>query len=223
MSTVIIQTRMSSSRLPGKVLKAINGKPVLLLVIEQCLLAKGVEQVIVATSSDCSDDPIESYCSDLGIICFRGDLFNVYERFKQCVRHYDLEHFVRICSDSPFIDPDLLKFAINLFHKHRPDLVTNVFPRSFPKGQSVEVIKSTTFLRKAYQSHESFSPEHITRGFYGTDDSFSIINFRSKHSCSDDSWAIDTQEDMLRLASRTSANSKPPKFQIAGFEHYGRI
>ena len=101
----IIQARMSSKRLPGKVLEQIQGKSVLQYLLERIGRCLGLQYTIVATSTDNSDDPIEEFCDDFGIECFRGSLENVAERFRDAAKKYKLDAFVRVCSDSPLLDP----------------------------------------------------------------------------------------------------------------------
>jgi spore coat polysaccharide biosynthesis protein SpsF len=201
MTVVIIQARMSSRRLPGKVLQYINGTPILGHVAARCAGVVGPNQLVIATSYEKEDNPIAEFAQSHGFSCYRGPLENVYSRFAGLLSERKENHFIRVCADSPFLDPGLLETAIAQSRKYDVDLVTNVFPRSFPKGQSVEMIRTSVFLSPAFRALPGFSEEHVTQGFYLHSDKFSILNF----SCSLDqkdnleTWAVDTPEDLVTI------------------------
>ena len=111
-------------------------------LIERVKRSKYKNRIIVATSSNNSDNSIEKFCKNEKINCFRGNLTNVTKRYSNLIQDYNLKSFVRICADSPLIDPKIIDKAIELFkNKDDYDLVTNKFPRSYPIGQTVEVLK----------------------------------------------------------------------------------
>jgi spore coat polysaccharide biosynthesis protein SpsF (cytidylyltransferase family) len=195
----VIQARMSSSRLPGKVMMPLGGVPILERVITRVAMAKGVKRVIVATSSSEEDRVIYDYCLRNGIECYQGPLDNVAERFASILIESGQNAVIRICGDSPFIDPVLIASAINHYRLGSYDLVTNVFPRTFPKGQSVEIINADTFLR--IFKEKSFSKEdleHVTRHFYLNRNDYSIYNFTNPNTAknfSDIQLSVDKLED----------------------------
>ncbi len=137
---VIIQARMSSQRLPDKVLTMVNGKPLLQYLLERLTHCSSIDQIVVATSEDKSDDPIAVFCHEYGALCFRGPLQNVAKRFYMALEKYNLDAFVRVCCDSPMLDQKLIDQGVKLFNGEY-DLVTNTLRRSYPVGQSVEVIR----------------------------------------------------------------------------------
>ena len=143
----IIQSRMSSTRLPGKMLMDINGRPLLGRVIDRVKASKVVTKLIVATSISREDDEIEQFCLNEKIKYYRGDLNNVYKRFKEIVTLEKADSFIRINGDSPLIDPEIIDLAVNNYNNEDCDLLTNIFPRTFPRGQSVEVISSQPFTQ----------------------------------------------------------------------------
>ncbi len=150
MSTgIIVQARMGSQRLPGKVLYSVAGKPMLQYLLERLEHCRGVDKVVVATSSDQSDDPVFKFCRQYGATCYRGSLLNVAARFKELLDIYQFDTFVRISGDSPFLDPKLIELGLEIFCRDNFDLVTNVMPRSYPKGQSVEIVRGAA-LKAAY-------------------------------------------------------------------------
>ena len=142
----IIQARYSSKRLPGKVLKKILGTAVLKRVVNQVKKSKEINKIIIATSKHKTDKKIINFCDKNKIYCMAGPLNNVFKRFYSIIVHEHCKSFVRIAADSPLIDPSLIDRAVTLFNKNRYDIVTNVFPRTFPKGFSVEVVNSKLIL-----------------------------------------------------------------------------
>ena len=142
----IIQARYSSKRLPGKVLKKILGTTVLQRVVNQVKKSKKINKIIIATSKHKTDKKIINFCKKNKIHCISGPLNNVFKRFYSIIVREHYKSFVRISADSPLIDPSLIDKAVTLFKKNRYDIVTNVFPRTFPKGFSVEVVNSKLIL-----------------------------------------------------------------------------
>ena len=206
----IIQARMSSSRLPNKVLKSINGKPVIEYLIDQIYNKNRGMPIIIATSKDDSDREIRNYCMQHKIDFHAGDLFNVASRFYEIIQQYDLDFFVRVCADSPLLDGDLIKNALTHISE-KVDMITNIMPRTFPKGQSVEVVKCDMFNSnyKKFQSKEDY--EHVTRYFYHNKKSFNIINIKNNEDFSSINLAIDTKHDFERI-SRIIANFEKNHF-----------
>ena len=138
----IVQARMSSMRLPGKSLRPLCGKPMLQYVLESLAQVDELAETIVATSSDPSDDPIAEFCDQFGSVCFRGSLDHVAERFLQTANARGLSAFVRVSGDSPLLDPRFVARAVDLFVESNADVVTNVFPRTYPPGMSVELVRT---------------------------------------------------------------------------------
>lgn len=203
---------MSSTRLPGKVLKLINGQPILGHVAERCARAVGRNHVVITTSEETGDTPVAEFAKSHGFSCHRGSLDNVYARFVGAVSACGIEHFVRVCADSPFLDPGLVETAITQFHRYDVDLVTNVFPRSYPKGQSVEMIRASAFLDPAFRALAGFSTEHVTQGFYRHADQFNILNFSCPAGQGQalETWAIDTPEDFTAVSDWAASHPAGP-------------
>ena len=149
MSTVaIIQSRMTSERYPGKILAPFFGKPVLAHVVDRIRLSKTNPKIILATSEKKSDDPLVYYAKYLGIEVVRGSLSDVISRFVLTLNKFKCESFFRVCGDSPLLIPSLFDKAVTIYDGSNYDLVTNVFPRTFPMGMSVELIKLIFFLKQ---------------------------------------------------------------------------
>ena len=205
----IIQARMSSKRLPGKVLREVSGNPLLQYLWERLKRCKELDFLIVATSIENSDDPIAQFCNDQNIQYYRGDLKNVASRFSEIAKIYDLDAFVRVSGDSPLLDTSLVEKAIQIFNSTSSDLVTNVMPRTFPSGQSVEVLRVKTF-QLAYQKmkHEE-DLEHVTRYIYRNPEKFKIENFASKKDFGECHLSVDTALDVEKFILFTSQMERP--------------
>lgn len=181
----IIQARMSASRLPGKVLLDIGGKPMLQWVVERTRQAKTIGQVVVATTTDLSDEPVEGFCRAEGIAFTRGSVNDVLDRYYQAANEYNADVVVRITADCPFIDPGLLDQTVGVLfispngnHKsdHNPlttaywDFVANRLPkpwwRSYPIGLDAEVFTRSALERAWQQAKELHQREHVTPYFY---------------------------------------------------------
>ena len=207
----IIQARMSSQRFPGKVLYNVNGKPLLGFMIERVKLSKFLKNknIIIGTSVAIADVNIENFSQNIKVISYRGDLDNVAKRFKDIIEENNIDSFVRLSGDSPLIDPKIIDRAIEIFVEGDYDLVTNVFPRSFPKGQSVEVIRSSAFLRAYSQMKSADYCEHITKHFYGNNSGYKIHNFESGVKNAVVQLSVDTKEDMELFEKMVAKMDKP--------------
>lgn len=200
---IIVVARMTSSRLPGKALLSLAGIPVLEHVLTRVAMSEEADCLVVATSSESTDDPIADWCDHRGVRCFRGSHSNVAQRVFQAGNAARASGLVRVSADSPFIDPSLIDHAIRLFRDQEVDLVTNVFPRTFPKGESVEVIAVDALERSLLGGLTPEQQEHVTKVFYDQPDKFRIAKFatddvaatRGDHSSVQ--LSIDSEEDWV--------------------------
>ena len=191
---VIIQARFSSARLPGKVLRPLAGRPMLMLVLDRLKLAKRAGEIIVATSTAADDDSIARFCADIGVQCFRGPLDDVAERLARAAERAGAEAFVRVNGDSPLMSPAIVDAMIELYETQDVDLATNVQTRSFPRGQSAEVIRVAA-LRRAQKMMQAGEAEHVTPAFYRCVSDFRIVNLASGHDWGTIRMSVDTPED----------------------------
>lgn len=210
-----IQARMSSRRFPGKVLAPFQGRPLIRHVVERVARALPAQDVIVATSTHPSDDPLACYLQDKGIICFRGPLDDVVARFQACLQAHPCDRFFRISADSPLIDPALVGRLMEEAAGDE-DLVTNVFPRTFPPGQSLELIRSATFSRLEAEELSPEQREHVTLVFYDHPERYTIRNVRAPGP-SGEAAVVDTVEDLQRLEAR-QGQKEPGRSAAAGFD-----
>jgi spore coat polysaccharide biosynthesis protein SpsF len=169
----IIQGRMSSSRLPGKILLDIAGKPMLQRVFERTQRSRTLDTVIFATTTDPTDDPVAAFCASRGIPHTRGDLHDVLDRYYQAAKPHQPDVVVRITADCPLIDPDVIDQTVALITSHLPlstDFSCNRLPppfrRTLPIGLDVEACTFAA-LEKAWQeSKETFHREHVMPYLY---------------------------------------------------------
>jgi spore coat polysaccharide biosynthesis protein SpsF len=201
----IIQARLSSARLPGKMLMDLCGQPMLGRVYERVRSARLLQRVVVATSSDSSDDAIAGFCAQQGIPCHRGPLDDVAQRFRLVARAEKVDAVVRISGDSPLMDPAVIDLAIGYFRHAECDLATNVLVRTFPKGQSVEVVRAATLERIGEQIVAPDHKEHVTKVFYDNPRAFRIVGFTSGSDAGAVNFSVDTREDFERARRLISA------------------
>lgn len=198
----IIQARSSSNRLKNKILLKVKNKPLIWHVVNSVQKSKNVKKIIVATSKDKSDDYLVKYMKKNRMNYYRGSLNNVAERLCTVAEKNKSKFFLRISGDSPLLDKRIIDQSIKLFKKlkfNEFDLITNIFPRTFPPGQSVEIIK-TSSLRKILKSKLSIlNQEHVTRYFYKKSKDFKIKNFVSSFTFEKKKYSIDTIQDFENL------------------------
>jgi len=206
---VIVQARMSSQRLPGKVLQPVAGKPMLQYLLERLERCQGVAEVVVATSTDQSDTPVAEFCRRYGVACQRGPLLDVAGRFKEVLDVYQFDGFVRISGDSPLLDCRLIERGLEIFRQDSFDLVTNVLTRTFPKGESFEIVRGSTF-KAAYASIQTAEElEHVTKHFYQNQSHFNIFNITSPQFYGDIQLAVDSSQDLALITAIVGAMSRP--------------
>jgi spore coat polysaccharide biosynthesis protein SpsF (cytidylyltransferase family) len=189
---------MSSTRFPGKVMASFRGRPIIDHVIERVSSVVPPDQVVLATSAEVSDDLLVEHVRTVQV--FRGALHDVFSRFQACLRRHPCRGFVRVCADSPLLDPEVLRRVIGHPLAAEADVVTNVFPRTFPRGHSVELIKASTFEAVDPSTLPESQREHPTKLFYENPARYAIVNIESGDaSRARENFCIDTPEDLGRL------------------------
>jgi spore coat polysaccharide biosynthesis protein SpsF len=205
---LVVQARMSSSRLPGKVLKPMAGRPMLGWLLERMRQVGSVGKVIIATSRGVDDDQVAAYAESMDVLCFRGSLDDVLSRFQGVAEKYQLDAMVRVSADSPFLDPVIVREAVGLFNRNDVDLVTNVFPRSFPKGQSVEIVTRSA-IERAAEIATLADREHVTSHFYTYPERYRILNFAAPRPLAGVQMAVDTKDDFILAEKMFLSMDKP--------------
>jgi spore coat polysaccharide biosynthesis protein SpsF (cytidylyltransferase family) len=206
----IIQARSSSVRCPGKMLRPLHGRPMIDWVMDaarRAAAAGALNAVAVATSDDASDDALAAHVAALGVPVHRGPLDDVARRMLEAAIVLKCDAFVRINGDSPLLDSGLIKRAVELYRNNGHDLVTNVAVRSFPKGQSVEVISRAAMQKAVAQMASADEREHVTQYFYRNSDRFRIKSFRADEPMPHLQMSVDTSEDFARCEAVIAACS----------------
>lgn len=200
---------MSSYRFPGKMLAPFAGRPLVEAVLGRLASVVGRERIVLATSTDLTDAPLAGYAQALGYHVFRGELANVFARFQACARAFPAEWVVRICGDSPVLDARLIPMLLAQ-RTADVDVVTNVAVRSYPPGQSVEILNVRTLagIDAAALSHDE--QEHPTQVFYRNPQKFRVRNVAG----SDPQWprlsfVVDTLDDLRRLEALAKSGEYP--------------
>ncbi len=191
----LVQCRLTSARLPRKALMKIGGKTIIQRTIDRLQRSSQLSSILITTSDSSSDDDLEFHAAKLGIEVFRGDLQNVCKRLVNAANFKNAENFVRISADSPFIDWRIVDKAIDLHKSSETDLVTNIFPRTYPKGQSVEIIRTDTLNKIIREKLCPEAREHVTTHFYDNFKSFRIISFTSGQNRAESVQCVDNKID----------------------------
>lgn len=201
----IIQARMSSSRFPGKVLADLAGWPMIVFMVQRVRRAQRVDHVLVATSTDPSDDALASVLAAHGVACFRGDLNDVLDRFTQAARGAGAEHVVRLTGDCPLMDADLIDRALSELAQGDADYVSNVMPPTYPDGLDVECFTMAALETAWREARLPSEREHVTpfirsggaglrpRSWTGVAD-FSALR-----------WTVDHPDDLQHVAALVAA------------------
>ena len=198
---------MSSQRLPGKMLAPLAGRPAIEWVLERLAHAQGVEKIVVATSVASSDDPVEEYCRRRDLAVHRGSLEDVAERLLGAAEAAGLDAFARVNGDSPLLDQRLVDRGVELMRASEADLVTNVRPRTFPPGESVEVVRTDALAAVVGTDRTQEEREHVTGPLYEGD--FRVLRFEAPDPRTDVSYTLDTPEDHARLDAILRAMERP--------------
>ena len=205
----LVQARMSSARLPGKVLLPLAGRPALAWLVERLEHAEGLDAIAIATSTEASDDPVAAWCAASGVPCHRGPLDDVARRMLDAARAERLDAFVRVNGDSPLLDQRLVGRGVALMRDSGADLVTNVAERTFPHGQSVEVVRTDTFARLVAGDLDADEREHVTLALYRRAAGLAIVSFTSGESAGDRRQVLDTPADAARLEALFAGLERP--------------
>lgn len=206
----VVQARMSSSRLPGKVLAPVAGRPLLALLLERLARCEELDAVVVATSGEASDDVLAAWCRETGVNVHRGPLDDVVARMLGASAAQGLDGIVRICADSPLIDPALVDRAVALLRAGDHDLVSNVVPpRTYPPGQSVEAIRADALAAAGALMDAPGDREHVTPALYRHPGRFRIAALRADPPCDGLRMVVDTPDDLAALRDLVARMERP--------------
>lgn len=211
----IVQARTSSKRLKGKVLKKIKKLTLLDYVYENLKKSKIFYKIIIATSKNKTDNKIVSWCKKRKVEFFRGNLDNVSSRFYSILKKGKFDYFLRVCADSPLLDLRILKKNLKEVYKY--EILTNCLKKTYPQGQSIELISKKTYLKK-YKYFKKKHHEHVTNFFYENPKMFKIKNLKLKQNLNNVKLSIDTNQDFINIKKIIdSLNKKPYKYGFKKF------
>lgn len=192
----IIQARMGSTRLPGKVLRDIGGKTMLARVVRRAQRASLLDKVVVATTVQPADEAIVAECEDLQVPYFRGSEEDVLDRYYQTLQTYPAEIVVRITSDCPLIEPDVVDQVVRAFLNEQPDYASNTLEHTYPRGLDVEVASTEALSRAWREADVDYQRVHVTPYLYQNPKLFRLLSITADSSYSNYRWTVDTPEDM---------------------------
>ena len=197
MILAILQARMSSSRLPGKVLKPVLGEPMILRQIERIRQSRRIGRLVMATSTDPSDDVLVEVCEKQGVECARGCLEDVLDRFYQVARKTAPEHVVRLTGDCPLLDPDVMNDVIAFHLAGQFDYTSNALDElTFPNGLDVEALRFRCLEQAWREARLPSEREHVTPYLYNHRDLFRMGDYRGERDLSHMRWTVDEPEDL---------------------------
>lgn len=192
----IIQARMTSTRLPGKVLMQVMNKPLLAYQLERVKSSKFIDEIVVATTLNDTDIPIVELCEQLSISCYRGSELDVLSRYYEAAIEYKADIIVRLTSDCPLIDPEIIDQVINYYLNNNYDYVSNTQVRSFPRGMDTEVFSLENLELAFSNGNKDYEREHVTPYFYLNKELFSIGQVIHEADNSNFRLTVDTREDL---------------------------
>lgn len=193
----VVQARMGSTRLPGKILKKVNGKTLLDYQMERVEQSKLIDKIVIATTVKESDQPIVDFCLKRNIDYYRGSEDDVLSRYYEAAHEFKADIIVRLTSDCPIIDPEVIDKVIQFYleNQSKLDYVSNTIDRTYPRGLDTEVF-SLEALNKAYnKATHPRDREHVTAYFYTNPEKFRIGSFNEGPNYSEYRWTVDTEED----------------------------
>ena len=219
MILAIIQARMGSSRLPGKVLLDLAGRPVLWHAVSRVQKARLVDQVLVATTDQPADEPIRQFCTEQAVQCFGGSEQDVLDRFVQAARFAgatESDAIVRITADCPLIDPNVIDLVVAAYQQTGADYVSNVQPPTFPDGLDVEVFRFSALLRAWREAKLVSEREHVTPYLRNHLEKFSSHNVTHNTDLSALRWTLDEPADYALLQQIVAELDRTqPEFHLA--------
>ena len=196
---VIIQARMGSSRLPGKVLLPLGGKPAIQHVIERAKLISGISQVIIATSTSPIDDPLVQFCDSIDVTAFRGSENDVLDRYYKAAALYKADGIMRLTGDCPLIDPVESGKVIEKFCETGVDYVSNTNPPMLPDGLDTEIFSIAALNKARNNAKNKPEREHVTLYIYSNPSKFKIGSVLYQEDLSRYRFTLDEADDYAFL------------------------
>ncbi len=214
----VVQARMGSSRLPGKVLADLAGEPLLRFMLRR-LGPLGLDNVVVATTVASRDDAVAELGESAGCHVVRGPEADVLERFGLVLDAFPAQTLVRLTADCPLSDPHLIGAIVSHHEETAADYTSNTLIRDFPIGLDVEVVRSTALRVARAEATEPSEREHVTPFIYRRPERFRLAAFRGERSLGHKSWTVDTPEDLKRVRLIVERIENP----LAGWEQIEKL
>ncbi|HHT49392.1 MAG TPA: NTP transferase domain-containing protein [Firmicutes bacterium] len=207
-TAIIVQARMGSTRLPGKIMKKVLDKPLLEYQLERLLRVKQADQVIIATTDHGEEQPIVDLCQRLGVPFFRGSEEDVLARYYGAATQYHADVVVRITSDCPLIDPAVVDEVIGFYLKHKAeyDFISNTFSkRTYPRGMDTEVFSYQALMEAHEEATDQAEREHVTIFIKRHPERYRIKTLPYDKDYSHYRWTVDTPEDFVLIEKMIAA------------------
>ena len=192
---VILQARMSSTRLPGKILMEVNGKPMIYWQIQRILRSKKISKLVVATSEHPTDDILAEYLKSINCDFVRGSLDDVLSRFIKVENIYNPEVIIRLTADCPLVMPDLIDSMLEKFYEAKVQYLSNIIELTYPDGLDIEVIRAGVLTKLSNLNLSDEEKEHVTLGILNRKNIFRTFNIVNYNNLSHYRWTVDTEED----------------------------
>ncbi len=216
-TVIIVQARMTSTRLPGKVLKRVLDKPLLEYQIERLRRVKLADEIVIATTTNDTDLPIVELCDRLSVPYFRGSEEDVLARYYEAAKLHQADVVVRVTSDCPLIDPQVIDKVIHFYINHQPkyDYVSNCLERTYPRGMDTEVFSFSVLHQAFLEATAQPDREHVTSFIYRDTERYCLAQVVYSEKQSSHRWTVDTVEDFELIRRIIEAlYSQIPKFTL---------
>jgi len=213
-TVIIVQARMTSTRLPGKILKKVLDKPLLEYQIERLRRVKLADEIVIATTVNDTDQPIIDLCNKLGVKYYRGSEEDVLSRYYYAALECDADIIVRVTSDCPLIDPQVIDEIIAFYSNNQQNYhyVANTLERTYPRGMDTEVFAFNLLEQSFQQAKSPTEREHVTPFIYNNPN-YKLANVSNSEDQSRHRWTVDTEEDFI-LISKILTHLYPVKAEF---------
>ena len=216
MILAILQARISSSRLPAKVLLPILNKPMLLHQIERINKSKLIDKLVVATSVNAADNDIKFLCNEHNIDCYRGNLNDVLDRFYNAAKQYNPDVVVRLTGDCPLTDYEIIDNIINCHINGKYDYTSNALNPTYADGLDVEIINIDVLNQAYLEAQLPSEREHVTPFIYKNSERFKLFSYENNIDLSNFRWTVDNKEDFIFITKiYENLYEKNPNFKTA--------
>ena len=217
----VLQARMSSNRLPGKVLMEVNGKPMIYWQIQRILQSKEISKLVIATSDCPTDDALVKYLESINCDFVRGSLDDVLARFIKVENTYNPDSTIRLTGDCPLVMPELIDSMLKKFYEVNVQYLSNIIELTYPDGLDIEIIKAGTLSKLSAMHLLSNEREHVTLGIINRMDEFSSFNFANLSDLGSYRWTVDTEDDLVFVRGVFKAfTSRETEFNLEDLMDY---